>query len=34
MRPLFEMFRKEILALDSCVSEEMLKLYVAYKARD
>ena len=32
MRPLFETFRKEILALDSCVSEEMLKLYVAYKA--
>ena len=32
MRPLFEMFRKEVLALDSCVSEEMLKLYVAYKA--
>ena len=32
MRPLFEMFRKEVLALDSCISEEMLKLYVAYKA--
>ena len=32
MRPLFEMFRKEVLALDLCVSEEMLKLYVAYKA--
>ena len=32
MRPLFETFRKEVLALDSCVSEEMLKLYVAYKA--
>ena len=32
MRPLFEMFRKEVLALDSCVSEEVLKLYVAYKA--
>ena len=32
MRPLFETFRKETLALDSCVSEEMLKLYVAYKA--
>ena len=32
MRPLFEMFRKEVLALDSCVSEEMLKFYVAYKA--
>ena len=32
MRPLFETFRKEVLALDPCVSEEMLKLYVAYKA--
>ena len=32
MRPLFEMFRKEVLALDPCVSEEVLKLYVAYKA--
>ena len=32
MRPLFETFRKEVLALDPCVSEEILKLYVAYKA--
>ena len=32
MRPLFETFRKEVLALDPCVSEEFLKLYVAYKA--
>lgn len=32
MRPLFEAFRKEVLALDPCVSEEILKLYVAYKA--
>ncbi len=32
MRPLFEYFRKEVLALDPCVSEEILKLYVAYKA--
>ena len=32
MRPLFEEFRKEVLALDPCVSEEILKLYVAYKA--
>jgi uncharacterized protein with ParB-like and HNH nuclease domain/predicted transport protein len=32
MRPLFEVFRKEVLALDPCVSEEILKLYVAYKA--
>ena len=27
-----EAFRKEVLALDPCVSEEFLKLYVAYKA--
>lgn len=32
MRDLFEVFRKEVLALDPCVSEEFLKLYVAYKA--
>ena len=32
MRALFEELRKEILALDGCVSEEFLKLYVAYKA--
>jgi uncharacterized protein with ParB-like and HNH nuclease domain/predicted transport protein len=32
MRPLFEAFRKAVLALDPCVSEEFLKLYVAYKA--
>lgn len=32
MRLLFEMFRKEVLALDPCVGEEVLKLYVAYKA--
>ena len=32
MRNLFEIFRKDILALDPCVSEEFLKLYVAYKA--
>jgi len=31
-RDLFEAFRKEALALDPCVSEEFLKLYVAYKA--
>jgi predicted transport protein len=30
--PLFEAFRKEVLALDPCVTEEFLKLYVAYKA--
>lgn len=29
---LFEAFRKEVLALDSSISEEFLKLYVAYKA--
>ena len=32
MRDLFEIFRKDVLALDACVSEEFLKLYVAYKA--
>jgi len=32
MRMLFEAFRKEALALDPCVAEEFLKLYVAYKA--
>ena len=31
-RGLFEALRKEILALDPCVSEEFLKLYIAYKA--
>ena len=29
---LFEAFRKEVLALDACVTEEFMKLYVAYKA--
>lgn len=32
MRSLYEAFRKEVLALDPCVTEEFLKLYVAYKA--
>lgn len=32
MRTLFETFRKEVLALDPGVSEEVLKLYIAYKA--
>jgi len=32
MRDLFEIFRKDVLALDPCVSEEFLKLYIAYKA--
>jgi len=30
--PLFESFRKHVLALNPCVTEEFLKLYVAYKA--
>lgn len=32
LRALFETFRKQVLALDPCVGEEFLKLYVAYKA--
>lgn len=32
MNPLFEAFRKAVLALDPCVSEDFRKLYVAYKA--
>ena len=32
MRLVFETFRKAVLALDFCISEEVLKLYVAYKA--
>lgn len=32
IRILFETLRKEILNLDSCVHEEYLKLYIAYKA--
>lgn len=32
LREVFEAFRKEVLALDPCVTEEFLKLYVAYKA--
>lgn len=31
-RELFDAFRKEVLALDLCVTEEFLKLYVAFKA--
>lgn len=31
-RYLFELFRREVLALDPAVTEEFLKLYVAYKA--
>ena len=32
IRELFDAFRKQVLELDPCVSEEFLKLYVAYKA--
>jgi len=32
LRILFDEFRKQVLALDPCVTEEFLKLYVAYKA--
>lgn len=32
LRPVFDAFRSEVLALDACVHEEFLKLYVAYKA--
>jgi predicted transport protein len=31
MRQVFEAFRKEVLALNPCVSEEFRKLYVSYK---
>lgn len=32
VRDLFDAFRKEVLAIDPCVTEEFLKRYVAYKA--
>jgi len=32
LQKVFEALRKKVLALDPCVSEEFLKLYVAYKA--
>ena len=32
VRALFDHFRTQVLALDECVNEEFLKLYVAYKA--
>jgi predicted transport protein len=32
MGAVFEAFRKEVLALDACVSEEFMKWYVAYRA--
>ncbi len=31
-RVLFDLLRKEVLALDACVTEEFLKLYIAFKA--
>lgn len=32
LRALFDALRKEVLALDPCVTEEILKLYIAFKA--
>jgi hypothetical protein len=32
IREVFVAFRKEVIALDPCVSEEFMKRYVAYKA--
>jgi len=32
MKEVFREFRRQVLALDPCVTEEFLKLYVAYKA--
>ena len=32
MHPVFGTFRNAVLELDPCISEEILKLYVAYKA--
>ena len=32
LREVFESFRKQVLAFDPCVTEEFLKLYIAYKA--
>jgi len=32
LREVFEAFRRQVLALDLCVTEEFTKLYVAYKA--
>ncbi len=32
LKEVFEAFRKEVIALDPCVTEEILKLYVAYKS--
>ena len=32
MRPVFDAFRTAVLALDPCVNEEFLKLFVAFQA--
>lgn len=32
LREVFDAFRREVLALDPCVTEDVMKLYVAYKA--
>lgn len=32
MKEVFSEFRKQVKALDPCITEEFLKLYVAYKA--
>jgi len=32
IRDIFEELRKQIIAIDTCVTEEFLKLYIAYKA--
>ena len=32
LREIFQVFRREVCALDPCVAEEFLKFYVAYKA--
>lgn len=32
LREVFDAFRRQVLALDPCVTEEFMKLYVAYKA--
>ena len=32
MHPVFLALRRELLGVDACVTEEVLKLYIAYKA--
>ena len=32
LREVFEAFRKEVLALDPCVTEEIMKRYITYRA--